>query len=82
MQAQKDFDTLAASLGLKIITWREVPVDSNAIGMVARKSEPVSRQVFITADLDKEALKKQVGRIISSIVEVIISFNPDSRCLC
>lgn len=60
MEAEKEFEALAASLGLKIIAWREVPIDSNAIGVVARKSEPVSRQVFITADLDKEALKKQV----------------------
>lgn len=62
LEAEKDFNTLAASLGIKIIAWRDVPVDSNAIGVVARKSEPVSRQVFVTADLDKEELKKQVRR--------------------
>jgi glutamate synthase (NADH) len=60
LEAEKDFDTLAASLGIKVIAWRDVPTDSNAIGVVARKSEPVSRQVFLTADLDKEALKKQI----------------------
>jgi glutamate synthase (NADH) len=60
VEAEKDFDTLAASLGIKVIGWREVPVDSNAIGVVARKSEPLSRQVFLTADLDKEALKIKV----------------------
>ena len=60
VEAEKEFDALAASLGIKVIGWREVPVDSNAIGVVARKSEPLSRQVFLTADLDKEALKIKV----------------------
>lgn len=59
-EVEKEFDALAASLGLTILTWRTVPTDVNAIGAVARKSEPVSRQVFLTADLEEEALKKQV----------------------
>jgi glutamate synthase (NADPH/NADH) len=61
-EAEKDFDTLAASLGIKIITWRTVPTDINAIGAVARKSEPFSRQVFVTADLDEDSLKRQVRK--------------------
>jgi glutamate synthase (NADH) len=61
LESEKDFETLAASLGIKILAWRSVPTDTNAIGNVARKSEPLSRQVFITADVDEEALKKQVG---------------------
>ena len=62
VQVEKDFNDLAVSLGLKIITWRTVPTDVNAIGTVARKSEPLSRQVFVTADLDEEALKRQVRK--------------------
>lgn len=57
---EKEFDALAQSLGFKVLTWRTVPTDVNAIGAVARKSEPLSRQVFLTADLEEEALKKQV----------------------
>lgn len=57
---EKEFNALATSLGFTILTWRTVPTDVNAIGAVARKSEPVSRQVFITANLEEEALKKQV----------------------
>lgn len=68
LEAQKDFETLAASLGIKVLAWRDVPVDSNAIGIVARKSEPVSSQVFITADVDKEELKKQVCVIASDLI--------------
>ena len=61
-QVEKDFNNLAISLGLKIITWRNVPTDVKAIGAVARKSEPLSRQVFVTANLDDEALKRQVRK--------------------
>lgn len=49
LEAEKDFDTLAASLGIKVLYWRDVPVNANAIGAVARKSEPLTRQVFVTA---------------------------------
>lgn len=60
LEAEKDFNTLAASLGITVIHWRTVPTDVNAIGAVARKSEPLSRQVFVTADVDEETLKKKV----------------------
>lgn len=64
---EKEFNALAGSLGFKILTWRNVPTDVNAIGNVARKSEPLSRQVFLTADLEEEALKKQVVMTINKI---------------
>lgn len=63
---EREFDALAASLGLTILAWRTVPTDVNAIGNVARKSEPLSRQVFLTANLEEEALKKQV--VYTSII--------------
>lgn len=47
---ENDFENLASSLALNIICWRDVPINSSAIGNVARKSEPYSRQVFITCD--------------------------------
>lgn len=60
-ESEKEFIALTESLNLKIIAWRTVPVDSTAIGQVANKSEPLSRQVFITGDdLDDKALKLQV----------------------
>lgn len=48
-ETEKEFEALATSLGLTVLGWRSVPTDSSAIGRVARKSEPVSRQVFITS---------------------------------
>lgn len=58
--SEKDFETLAASLGISVLGWRTVPIDSSAVGMVARKSEPLSRQVFVTADLPEESFTRQI----------------------
>ncbi|HPS57005.1 MAG TPA: glutamate synthase large subunit [Spirochaetota bacterium] len=44
-----EIEKIMASEGLKIITWRDVPVDSSVIGEIAKGSEPLSRQVFVTA---------------------------------
>ncbi len=38
--------------GLKLLGWREVPVDNSTIGIVARGAEPVIRQIFIGASDD------------------------------
>jgi glutamate synthase (NADH) len=62
-EAEKEFQELADSIGLAVLGWRDVPVNSDAIGQVALKSEPLSRQVFITADLDEDSLNKQVNII-------------------
>jgi len=40
---------LARQEGLAIAGWRVVPVDREAIGVVARSVEPVMRQLFLTA---------------------------------
>ena len=39
------FSDLAASLGLSVLCWREVPTDSACLGAVARASEPKLIQV-------------------------------------
>uniref|UniRef100_A0A8D8I6P6 Glutamate synthase [NADH] n=2 Tax=Culex pipiens TaxID=7175 RepID=A0A8D8I6P6_CULPI len=59
-EAAKDFNTLAESLGIQVICWRDVPTNQDAVGAVARKSEPLSKQVFVTADVDEETFKRQV----------------------
>uniref|UniRef100_A0AAG5D446 Glutamate synthase [NADH] n=1 Tax=Anopheles atroparvus TaxID=41427 RepID=A0AAG5D446_ANOAO len=59
-EAEKEFNSLAESLGIQVIYWRDVPTNQEAVGAVARKSEPLSRQVFVTADVDEETFKRQV----------------------
>ncbi|XP_030386111.1 glutamate synthase [NADH], amyloplastic isoform X2 [Scaptodrosophila lebanonensis] len=60
--AESEFDELAKSLGLEVIGWRTVPANQNAIGTVALKSEPLSRQVFVgrAAGTDEKDFQRQV----------------------
>lgn len=61
VDAEKEFESLAVKLGVKVLCWRDVPVNSQAIGAVARKSEPISRQVFLVGEnMDDETLKRQI----------------------
>ena len=64
-EAEKEFNALAESLGVQVLYWRSVPTNQEAVGAVARKSEPLSRQVFVTADVDEETFKRQVGGVKS-----------------
>jgi glutamate synthase (NADPH) large chain len=36
--------------GLKVLGWRDVPTDNSCLGGIARNSEPVIRQVFISGE--------------------------------
>ncbi|MGH7822300.1 MAG: glutamate synthase subunit alpha, partial [Candidatus Binatia bacterium] len=47
-------------IGQKLICWRRVPVDENALGPLARKSAPVIEQVFIGAGPDEERLERKL----------------------
>jgi glutamate synthase (NADPH/NADH) large chain len=46
--AMAGIEKIAASEGLHVLGWREVPVDSSMIGHQAAEVEPSFRQVFIT----------------------------------
>jgi glutamate synthase (NADPH/NADH) large chain/glutamate synthase (ferredoxin) len=41
------FETVVATEGCRLLGWRDVPVNSEAIGVQARHTEPTIRQVFI-----------------------------------
>ncbi len=47
------FEKSLADEGLNIILWRDISVDSSVIGEIARKSEPVIKQVFIGREAGK-----------------------------
>lgn len=59
-ESEKDFEELAKSLDIEILGWRTVPTNPNAIGIVAKNSEPLSRQVFVTSKLEGEKLPRQI----------------------
>ena len=43
------FEELAMAIGLSVLLWREVPVDSASLGSMARATQPAIRQVFVVA---------------------------------
>jgi glutamate synthase (NADPH/NADH) large chain len=58
------FERIVRQEGLVVAGWRGVPVDHDAIGVIARSVEPVMRQVFLTSpdelsgiDLDRKAYR-------------------------
>uniref|UniRef100_A0A0K8TT44 Glutamate synthase [NADH] n=1 Tax=Tabanus bromius TaxID=304241 RepID=A0A0K8TT44_TABBR len=47
-EVEEEFTALAKSLKVTVLGWRTVPTDRSAIGNVARKCEPMCRQVFVS----------------------------------
>lgn len=50
----KEFEKQVVAEGLELIGYRDVPVNSDAIGEIARSSEPLIRQVFVTGKFDEQ----------------------------
>ncbi|QGY45372.1 glutamate synthase large subunit [Maribellus comscasis] len=48
------------SEGLNLVAYRDVPVDSSVPGEIAKANEPVVKQVFIKANLEKDALERKL----------------------
>ncbi|HZN14111.1 MAG TPA: glutamate synthase large subunit [Acidimicrobiales bacterium] len=55
-QSVKAVDKVVASEGLRVVGWRDVPVDDSMIGSMARDVEPVFRQLVIAAAEGQPAL--------------------------
>lgn len=59
-KAQQIFEEMAKIFHLKVLCWRDLDVDRNVLGQVAKQNEPLKRQVFIICDLKKYELQRQV----------------------
>lgn len=46
--------------GLKWICLRDVPVDNSCLGEIARRSEPVIKQVFLQGDMEQDELERKL----------------------
>ncbi len=46
--------------GLTLVGYRDVPVDSSAPGEIAKTTEPAVKQIFIRANLEREALERKL----------------------
>lgn len=51
------------SENLKVIAYREVPVNSLCLGEIALSSEPYSKQVFITGPYEQEELERKLYKV-------------------
>ncbi|KAF4516911.1 hypothetical protein B566_EDAN007999, partial [Ephemera danica] len=58
-ESEKRFAALAKECELEVLGWRTVPTDRSAIGEVARNTEPLMRQVFVTGKQNDDDLSKQ-----------------------
>jgi glutamate synthase (NADPH/NADH) large chain len=47
---ESELESIIKAEGLNVIGWRNVPTDQSVIGEIAMRSEPVIRQIFISAD--------------------------------
>lgn len=54
------FDAVVRDNGLRVIAWRDVAVQSDVLGAIARAAEPVIKQVFVTGDLRGDALERKL----------------------
>lgn len=48
--------------GLKVLGWRDTPINGNSIGRIARSSQPYIEQIFIRRgkDMDQDALERKL----------------------
>ncbi|MBL8072767.1 MAG: glutamate synthase large subunit [Nitrospira sp.] len=70
---EKVFTEIIAEEGLRLLGWRDVPVNSEQIGTVARTTEPFMRQVFIARDALNEVQFERKLYVIRKRVEKAVA---------
>ena len=71
-QCEALFSRIVEEEGARLLGWRDVPVKSDAIGAVARSTEPFMRQVFIARDVLNEGQFERKLYVIRKRVETAI----------
>lgn len=54
-QVEQEFEELAKSLKMSVLAWRNVPCNEQTICEMARRSQPVMRQVFLERPMEMDA---------------------------
>ncbi|MCB1279028.1 glutamate synthase large subunit [Prosthecobacter sp.] len=83
--AAKAFEKTAAEEGLKVLGWRDVPVNNSMIGATAKASEPFMRMAFIErgADCpDQQTFERQLYIIRKRSVTAIRTAEIDDFWYC
>ena len=62
LQCEGIFERIIREEGLSVLGWRDTPVDGDAIGRVARASQPYIQQVFVArpAGMDEDAFERKL----------------------
>ncbi len=68
-QCETLFERVVEEEGVRLLGWRDVPVKSDAIGPVARRTEPAIRQIFLARDILNEAQFERKLYVIRKRVE-------------
>ena len=65
LQCEGIFERIVVEEGLKVLGWRDTPVNGDAIGRQARASQPYIEQLFVSKreDLDEDAFERLLYRI-------------------
>ncbi|MBN1562585.1 MAG: glutamate synthase large subunit [Anaerolineae bacterium] len=72
------FNEVVQNEGLAVITWRDVPVEPDVLGEIARAAEPVVKQIFVTDpknELVGDALERKLY-VIRKQVESAVRQSP------
>jgi glutamate synthase (NADPH) large chain len=65
LQCEGVFERIAKEEGLGVLGWRDTPVNGDAIGRVARNSQPYIEQLFVSrpAGMDEETFERLLYRV-------------------
>jgi glutamate synthase (NADPH) large chain len=65
LQCEGEFERIAEEEGLRVLGWRDTPVNGDAIGREARASQPYIEQLFVArpAGLDEDAFERLLYRV-------------------
>jgi glutamate synthase (NADPH) large chain len=73
-------ERIAGEEGLSVLGWRDTPVDRDAVGRIARASQPYIEQVFIRRGhgMDQEAFERKLYLVLKR-TESEVAASPDVR---
>ena len=65
LQCEGVFERIAKEEGLGVLGWRDTPVNGDAIGRVARNSQPYIEQLFVSrpAEMDEDTFERLLYRV-------------------
>ncbi len=65
--------------GLRLLTIRDVPVDSSILGSISRASEPVTKQIFVSGLCEQDELERKLYIIRKKVEKIIAGSNLSNK---